>query len=352
MNLRIAVVGCGYWGSKHVRIVNEMPSVRLALAVDPAEDRLAHIRAQYRRVPVTRDIEAALRPNVDAIVLATPVSTHYELAARALSAGKHVLVEKPLAASSAKCRELIALADRRGLVLMVGHTFEYHPAVAYLRNLASSGELGELYYIDTARLNLGLFRRDVDVLWDLAPHDISMIYHILGGPALAVSARGNSYALPEVNDVAFADLTFPGRATAHLHVSWLAPCKVRRVTIVGSKAMVVFNDVSPDEKIRIYDKRYTAEPEGDNYADHLAGYHHGNITIPALDTAEPLRLEIEDFVRAIVTGSKVRADGASGLRVVETLEAASCSMANYGAMVTVPRMGGESLFAHARGEVA
>ncbi len=352
MKPRIAVVGCGYWGAKHVRVVNEMQSARLTLAVDPVADRLAHIQAEYRGVPVTRDIEAALGPDVDAVVLATPVSTHYTLAARALAAGKHVLVEKPLAASSPECRKLIELAGTQGVVLMVGHTFEYHPAVEYLRNLVGSGELGKLYYIDSARLNLGLFRRDVNVLWDLAPHDVSILYRILGESALAVSARGSSHTLPGEVDVAFADLTFSGGVVAHLRVSWLDPCKVRRVTVVGSSAMVVFNDVSPSEKIRIYDKHYTAEPEGDHYSDHLAGYHHGNVVIPPLNTAEPLRLEVEDFVRAIVTGSGVQADGASGLRVVEALEAASYSMANDGVTVALPWACGENPFLHADEHVA
>jgi predicted dehydrogenase len=327
---RIAVVGCGYWGSKHIRVFHELSSACLALTVDSRQERLDYIRDSYPGVATAQNYEDALNADIDGIILATPISSHYRLARRALLAGKHVLVEKPLATTSEECRELIALAEERKLTLMVGHTFEYNPAVAYLRDLVLSGDLGNLYYIDSARLNLGLFQHDADVLWDLAPHDLSIIFHILDVPALSISARGSAHILPNTPDVAFADLAFQNGITAHLRVSWLDPCKVRRVTIVGSKKMVVFNDVAAAEKIRIYDKRFTMTSSGDQYSDWRAGYHNGNVVMPPISGAEPLGLECQDFVRSISTGSPVRADGYHGLRVVAALEAASRSLANDG----------------------
>lgn len=328
---RIAVVGCGYWGSKHVRVLQETPRARPVLAVDSRRDRLEYIESVYSNARTSLDFEAALAPDIDGVVLATPISTHYELARAALLANKHVLVEKPMATRAEECRELIDLARRQGKVLMVGHTFEYHPAVQYLRELVSSGELGDIYYIDSARLNLGLFQRDADVLWDLGPHDLSIIFYVLQRSALSISARGSAHVLPDIADVAFGSLTFADSVRAHLHVSWLDPCKVRRVTIVGSRAMVVFNDVAVSEKVRIYDKRFTFAPTGDRYSDYQSGYHYGNVTCPPLSAAEPLQLEIVDFLHSIATGDAVRADGRSGLAVVEALEAASRSMRLQGA---------------------
>ena len=328
-NPRLAVVGCGYWGSKHVRVISQMLSAQLALAVDARPERLDYISATYS-VTVSDQFEAALGPEIDGVVLATPISSHYALARQALLAGKHVLVEKPLATSTAECRELLALAERSDTTLMVGHTFEYHPAVEYLRAIIERGELGRIYYVDCARLNLGLFQQDSDALWDLAPHDLSIIHYILGETAHSISATGSNHILSGSADVAYANMSFSGGASAHLHVSWLDPCKVRRVTVVGSKAMVVFNDVAVSEKIRIYDKRFTYSSTGDHYFDFQSGYHHGNVVIPAIGTAEPLMRELEDFATAIRTGSPVRADGRSGLRVVQALEAASRSMTASG----------------------
>lgn len=327
---RIAVVGCGYWGSKHVRVIAESSSADLALAVDARPERLAYIESVYPGVATSQEFEAALGDDIDGVILATPISTHYTLAKQALQAGKHVLVEKPLATSSRQCRHLMQVAETQQRVLMVGHTFEYHPAVEYLRQLVQSGQLGDIYYVDSARLNLGLFQRDANVLWDLAPHDISIVYSILGASAHSLSARGSDHILPDIADVAFVTLNFDERIAAHLHVSWLDPCKVRRVTVVGSKGMVVFNDVAASEKVRIYDKRFTFAPAGDRYSDYQSGYHHGNVVIPPISGAEPLGLEIQDFVRGITTGEDVRANGYAGLRVVEALEAASRSLDNQG----------------------
>ncbi|MDQ3928570.1 MAG: Gfo/Idh/MocA family oxidoreductase [Chloroflexota bacterium] len=332
---RLAVVGCGYWGSKHVRVIHEAASAQLALTVDSRVERLQYIQALYPGVEIAQDFQAALDADIDGVVLATPIASHYSLARQALLAGKHVLVEKPLATSSVECWELIELAQRQDRVLMVGHTFEYHPAVEYLRKLVGNGELGQIYYIDCARLNLGLFQRDANVLWDLAPHDLSIIHYILDQAPLAVSAWGSEHALPEIADVAFMNLQFEGGVSAHVHVSWLDPCKVRRVTVVGSKAMVVFNDVAVGEKVRIYDKRFTYAPTGDRYSDYQSGYHYGNVIIPHISGAEPLAMELEDFASGIAQGREVRSNGYSGLRVVEALEAASQSLDNRGRVESV-----------------
>ncbi|HUZ00243.1 MAG TPA: Gfo/Idh/MocA family oxidoreductase [Thermomicrobiaceae bacterium] len=328
---RLAVVGCGYWGSKHIRVAAECATVEMALAVDSRIERLEYVRSMYPGVATSPSLAVALDDErIDGIVLATPISTHYDLARAALLAGKHVLVEKPLATTEDEARDLLDLADRQDRVLMVGHTFEYHPAVAYLRDLVASGELGDIHYVDSVRLNLGLFQRDANVLWDLAPHDLSIIFFILGRQPRTISAWGHSHIVPDIEDVAFANLTFGDGISAHLHVSWLDPCKVRRVTVAGSRAMAVFDDVALTEKVRIYDKRFSFAPTGDRYADFQAGYHYGNVVIPPISTAEPLALECADFAQAIATGRGVRADGSSGLRVVAALEAASRSLAHLG----------------------
>ncbi|QQO31936.1 Gfo/Idh/MocA family oxidoreductase [Bradyrhizobium diazoefficiens] len=323
----IAVIGCGYWGTKHIRVACDVRGARMAMAVDPRPDRLEYISSQYPSVAVSRDISAVLNsPSIDAVILATPVETHFELARAVLQAGKHVLVEKPLAMKSTECRELNVIAEQRKRVLMVGHTFEYHPAVTVMRQMIQSGSLGELYYIDSRRLNLGLYRHDANVLWDLAPHDLSIIYYLLEEKAQKIGAWGCSHVLPSVEDVVYAKLGFKSGPTAHVHVSWLDPVKVRQITIVGSDAMLVFDDVQPSEKVRVYQKRFRPQIDGDSYADFQSAYHHGDVHIPAISSTEPLKLEILDFVNAIVTGERPRADGLHGLRVVEGLEAASACL--------------------------
>jgi len=265
-------------------------------------------------------------PSIDGVIVATPVVTHFELARAVLQAGKHVLVEKPLAVTSAQCRELNAIAEERNRVLMVGHTFEYHPAVCFMRQMIQSGALGELYYIDSRRLNLGLYRQDTNVLWDLAPHDLSIIFFLLEEVAQSIGAWGCAHVLPDVEDVVYAKLGFKSGVAAHVHVSWLDPVKVREITIVGSDVMVVFDDVQPSEKVRVYQKRFSPRIDGDSYADFQSAYHHGDVHIPAISNIEPLKLEVLDFVNAIMTGKRPRADGVRGLQVVEALEAATACL--------------------------
>jgi predicted dehydrogenase len=319
----LAVIGCGYWGSKHIRVGHDL-GARMSMAADMRADRLDYVQSQYPSVAVSRDFDAILNnASVDGVIVATPAATHFQLARAVLQAGKHVLVEKPLAMTSAQCRELIAVAEERKRVLMVGHTFEYHPAVGFMRQMIRSGSLGELYYIDSRRLNLGLYRPDANVLWDLAPHDLSIVFFLLEEVAQSIGAWGCAHVLPDVEDVVYAKLGFKSGPTAHVHVSWLDPVKVRQITVVGSDAMLVFDDVEPSEKVRVYQKRFSPRINGDSYADFQSAYHHGDVHIPAISSSEPLKLELLDFVNAIMTGGQPRANGAHGLRVVEALEAAS-----------------------------
>lgn len=323
----LAVIGCGYWGAKHIRVACDIRDAGMSMAADLRPDRLEYVRSQYPSVAVSRDIGAVLNsPSIDGVIVATPVETHFELARAVLQAGKHALVEKPLAMTSPQCRELNAIAEERKRVLMVGHTFEYHPAVGFMRQMIQSGSLGELYYIDSRRLNLGLYRQDANVLWDLAPHDLSIIFFLLEEVAQTIGAWGCAHVLPDVEDVVYAKMGFKSGATAHVHVSWLDPVKVRQITIVGSDAMLVFDDVQPSEKVRVYQKRFRPRIDGDSFADFQSAYHHGDVHIPAISNSEPLKLEILDFVNAMMTGERPRADGVHGLRVVEALEAASACL--------------------------
>lgn len=332
---KIAVIGCGYWGAKHVRVFHEIPHVRLAMVADPSPERRAHVERTYAGVPTVADhAEVLASRDVEGVVIATPVSTHYKLTREALLAGKDVLVEKPLTDNAAQARDLCLLADRLGRVLMVGHTFLYHPAVEYLKNLVATHALGALYYVDAARLNLGLFQRDTDVIWDLAPHDLSILLYVLGSEPEAIRARGASHVGARGQlDVAFLDVLFPGAAIGNIRVSWLDPCKVRRVTLVGSEKMAVFNDVAGEEKIRIYDRGVTIPHQTDRFGDFHLSYHHGDVTIPHLVMNEPLRAECEHFVACIRERMTPRSDGWSGYQVTQLLEAAHESLARDGASV-------------------
>jgi len=297
---------------------------------DLREERLAHIKSRFPSVKVTRDYESLFHMGLDGMVIATPPATHFKLARECLLHDLPVLVEKPLALSSVDCIELIRLARQKDLALMVGHTFEYNPAVRTLRRIIQSGELGQLYYISAVRANLGLFQRDLNVIWDLAPHDLSMILFVLEQEPISVGAMGGSYVFPGVHDIAYLHLVFPGRVIAHIHVSWLDPCKVRRLTVVGSREMAVFDDVEPTEKIKIYDKGVDAPPYTNTLAEFHLSYRYGDVLSPHIETTEPLRLECEDFVRAVANGVQPQCGGESGLRVIKVLEAAARSLENGG----------------------
>lgn len=333
--LRVGVVGLGYWGPKIVRNFYELPGADLRWAVDLDAGRLARVTGQYPTVRGTSSFDELLDSDVEAVVVSTPVRTHYGLAKRALLAGKHVLVEKPLTASSAEAEELVHLSERQGLTLMVGHTFEYNPAVRLLREIVASGEIGDVYYVDAARLNLGLFQSDINVLWDLAPHDVSILLYILQCAPIAVSARGFASVNPDVHDVAYIEARFPRNIHAHLHVSWLDPCKVRRVTVVGSKKMVVYNDVQESEKIRIYDKGVDRPYETDRFHDFHLAYRYGGMEAPHIPFEEPLRNQCDHFLECIRAGTRPQSDGRSGLRVVRILEQADQSLQHGGQLERV-----------------
>lgn len=324
--VKVGVVGFGYWGPKLVRNFSEIAEADMAWVVDRDEGRLNKARSQYPNLIVATDYDQMLASDVEAVVIATPIRTHYALARAALLAGKHVLVEKPITASSREAQELIRLAEARGLTLMVGHTFLYNNAVRLLREIVASGELGEVCYVDTARLNLGLFQRDINVVWDLAPHDVSILLYVLQQEPVFVSARGKCTVLPNIHDVAYIEFRFPNDLLAHSHLSWLDPCKVRRVTIVGSKKMVVYNDLQDAEKIRIYDKGVQQPYETDRFNDFHLTYRYGSVTIPHIPMQEPLNAQCRHFLECIQTGQRPMTDGESGLAVVRILEAIDRSL--------------------------
>jgi predicted dehydrogenase len=312
-------------------------SARLATVCDSAPARLADIPRLYPGTQTATDAAAVFAdPAIEAVVISTPVRSHYALTRAALEHGKHVLVEKPLALSSAESDDLIALAQSKGRVLMVGHTFEYNPAVLKIKELIDKDEIGEMYYIYSNRVNLGRVQRDVNVLWSIAPHDISILLYLLGALPLQVSARGATYLSEGIEDVVFITLSFPNNILAHVHASWLDPSKVRRMTVVGSRKMVIYDDVDTEAKIKIYDKGVYRK--GDPiFGEFQFRLHSGDIFIPKIDMTEPLQIECAHFFDCVRTGQRPRSDGESGRRVVRVLEAAQESLARGGAPVSMER---------------
>jgi predicted dehydrogenase len=326
--VRTAVVGCGYWGKNLVRNFDRLSDLRLCC--DASDSVRTAVAAAYPRVRVTADYDAVLaEPDVQAVVLATPAPMHADMAIRALWAGKHVFVEKPLALNTEDATAMVQAAEQAGRILMVGHLLEYHPAVNYIKQMIDSGELGDVYYVYSQRLNLGKVRSDENALWSLAPHDVSVALYLLGEEPESVDASGQAFLQPGIEDVVFATLHFASGRVAHIHVSWLDPHKERKLTVVGTRKMVVFDDMEPQEKIRIYDKGVdrprTEAAEYATYAE-LLQLREGNIVIPHLPLAEPLALECAEFLRAVETDIPPRSDGLDGLRVVRTLEAAQCGL--------------------------
>ncbi len=323
--LRVGVLGCGYWGSKHVRVLSADPDVEQVVAIDRSTEVLDTVTAQHPYVAATDRLSEAVG-ELDAVVVATPPRTHAALASEALEAGCHVLVEKPLATSTIEAEALVRSADRNDRILMSGHTFEYNPAVWKLRELVQDGALGEVYHIYTARLNLGLFQGDVNVLWDLAPHDVSILNYVLGSRPSVVSAWAGTLGHQPVEDVAYLRLHYTEIGlVAQVHVSWLDPCKVRRVTVVGSRKMAVYDDLAEDERVKIFDKGLHADLEVDGSAAGPATYRRGGIECPYIESQEPLAVEDRTFVAAALAGSRVPSDGRTGLAVVQILEAATSS---------------------------
>lgn len=315
--VRVGIVGLGYWGPNIARNLEALADAELVWCCDGRADVRERLAAVHRRARFTADIEDLLADDdLDAIVVATPVPTHADLAVRVLQAGKHCFVEKPLAQSVADGERAVAAAAEAGRILMVGHLLEYHPGVRKLKEIADSGELGDIHYIYSNRLNLGQLRADENALWSLGAHDISVILLLAGEDPSVCEAHGESYMRPGVEDVVFAFLRFPSGLAAHLHLSWLDPHKERRFTIVGSQRMATFDDMDLERKVTIYDKGFD-QPAG-SYGEYIT--RAGDIYSPRISNAEPLRLEVEHFVQCVRDGTQPRSDGASGLRVVHVLE--------------------------------
>jgi predicted dehydrogenase len=328
--IRVGVVGAGYWGPKLIRNFHDLSSASVAMVCDSRTDRLQHIQRLYPDTAVTPDYPALLDSDVQAVVIATPVASHYALARAALEAGKHVLIEKPMTSSSTDAEKLIECASANKRVLMVGHTFEYNPAVLMLKDMIKSGRLGDIYYINMMRVNLGIFQQDINVIWDLAPHDLSILLYILDMDPISVSARGAAYVQPGIHDIAYVNVGFPGHIMAGIQVSWLDPCKIRRITVVGSKKMLVYDDIEPDEKIKIYDKGVDKPPYSDTFEQFRLSYRYGEVTSPRVPGDEPLHLECAHFIDCIREGKTPRSSGEVGLKVVRILEKAQASLLNGG----------------------
>jgi predicted dehydrogenase len=337
--IRVGVVGYGYWGPNLVRNFYETPGAEVAWVTDLRAERLQQVKARYPSVRVTtRHLDLIEDETLDAVVIATPVSTHYELALRALQAGKHVFVEKPLASTAEQVRRLVDAAEQARRVLMVDHTFVYSGAVRKIRELVDGGSLGTIYYYDSTRVNLGLFQHDVNVIWDLAVHDLAIMDYLLPCHPVAVSATGLSHVPAEKENIAFLTLFFEGPQIAHVHVNWLAPVKVRRTLIGASERMIVYDDLEQSEKVKVYDKGITLDrrESAEKLYQVLVGYRTGDMLAPNLDMSEALRVEAAHFVGCVAEGRTPITDGAAGLRVVEILEAATESMRNRGRPVELP----------------
>jgi predicted dehydrogenase len=338
--INVGVVGYGYWGPNLVRNFIEMPDSRVVAVSDLRPERLALAQSLYPSVRATADYNELLNdPTVDAVVIATPVSTHFDLAMRALQAYKHVLVEKPLAATAAQSARLIEEAERRRRVLMVDHTFVYTGAVRKIRELIAGNALGELYYYDSVRVNLGLFQHDVNVIWDLAVHDLSIMDSIFPSRPVAVSATGMSHLPGRPENVAYLTLFFAGNQIAHVHVNWLTPVKVRRTLIGGGEKMIVYDDLEPSEKVKVYDKGVALSPRPEAVYELLVSYRSGDMWAPRLDTTEALKTEALHFVDCVENGTRPETDGHAGLRIVRILEAAEQSLRARGKLVELTAKG-------------
>ena len=334
--IKLGVIGYGYWGPNLVRNFAETLEARVVAVTDLDEKRLRLVQARYPTVEATTDFRQLLSdPDIDAIAISTPVSTHYELAIRALTAGKHVFVEKPLTETAEQAQRLIEEADKRNLVLHVDHTFIYTGAVRKIRELVDKGELGDLYYYDSVRVNLGLFQRDVDVIWDLAVHDLAIMDYVFSSTPTAVSAAGANHVADKPANLAYLTVFFENNAIAHLHVNWLAPVKLRRTLIGGSRKMIVYDDLEPSEKVKVYDKGITLNGSKEDQYQRLIGYRSGDMWAPQLDVTEALRVEAQHFLRSVTEGAPSLSDGRAGLRVVQILEAASWSLKERGRPVTI-----------------
>jgi predicted dehydrogenase len=333
----IGVVGYGYWGPNLVRNFMEAANSKVIAVCDLRPQQLARVEARYPTIKTTTSYEELLSDSsIDAIAIPTPVSSHFNLAMAALRSGRHVLVEKPLTATSDQARQLIEEAERRNLVLMVDHTFVYTGAVRKIRELVESRELGDVYYYDSVRVNLGLFQHDVNVIWDLAVHDLSIMDYVLDQKPVGISATGISHIQGQPENVAYITLFFAENKIAHIHVNWLAPVKVRRTLVGGSERMVVYDDLEPSEKIKIYDKGVSVVHHPETVYELLVSYRSGDMRAPKLDATEALTTEAAHFIDCIENKKQPLTDGHAGLRIVRLLEAAEASMKKRGQLIEIP----------------
>lgn len=335
--VRVGVIGLGYWGPNLARNFNAADGVELSAICDLDERRLSQIAGSYPTAKKTRSVEEVLTdPDIDAVAIATPVNTHYPIAKHALNAGKHVLVEKPLSSTVEMAEELVDLAQSKGLVLMVDHIFAYSAPVRKMKEIYCSGQLGELFFIDSVRINLGLFQHDVNVVWDLAPHDLSIVDFLLGRLPKSLSAFGAIHAGNGIEDVAHLNLDFGNGLIANFHVNWLSPVKIRHTIIGGSRKSLVYNDLDPSEPLKVYDCGIEVQ-EGDAEKRHglLVGYRSGDVWSPHVDRTEPLRVMAEHFGDCVANGKRPITSGEEGLRVVRILDAAQRSIKAQGGRITL-----------------
>lgn len=330
--IRVGVIGYGYWGPNVVRNLHGLDEIRVDVVCDKSSAALARARKAYPSISTTSDpCDILSSPDIDAVAVITPVWTHYELAKKALENGKHVFVEKPFTSKSSQAEELIDLAVQKNLTIMVDHTFLFTGAVRKIRELVENGSLGDLYYYDSLRVNLGLFQHDVSVIWDLAPHDLAIMDHVISKEPQAVVATGEKH-LNGVEDVAFMTIYFPENVIAHINVNWLSPVKIRTTLIGGQKKMLVWNDLVADEKVRVYDKGVHLN-SGEGIRDALVSYRTGDMWAPQIEQSEALRVELGYFAHCINHNEKPFNDGHAGLRVVRLLEAGDCSIRRKGEFV-------------------
>jgi predicted dehydrogenase len=334
--VRVGVIGYGYWGPNLVRNFGDLAGCAVTAVADLSAARLEMARRRAPGASIHHDAAALIAsPHVDAVVVATPVASHFELALAAIRAGKHVLVEKPLTASSEQALRLIDEAAARRRILMVDHTFVYTPAVRRIREFVAAGELGDLYYYDSVRVNLGLFQHDVNVLWDLAVHDLSIMSYVLGRQPTALSATGVAHVPGEPENIAYLTMFFEDRLIGHVHVNWLAPVKIRRTLLGGSRRMIVYDDLEASDKIKVYDKGISVNQSPENVYQALVGYRTGDMWAPQLPVTEALHTEAKHFLDCIAAGRAPDTDGVAGLRIVRLLEAATLSLARQGRPVPV-----------------
>ncbi|TKB23222.1 Gfo/Idh/MocA family oxidoreductase [Desulfopila sp. IMCC35006] len=329
--LNIGIVGCGYWGPNLIRNFNALKECRVKTICDIDKDRLARMKSLYPGSETVTDFDVIVNdPEIHAVAIATPVHMHFELAKKSLEAGKHILIEKPMASSVEECVQLKKLAEKNKLTLMVGHTFLYSQTVRKIKEIIKAGDLGRILYISARRLNLGLFQKDINVAWDLAPHDISIILNIMESEPVSVNCQGKANVHEGIEDITNMTINFQDKGFATIKSSWLDPNKIREMTFVGSKRMLVYNDIEPNEKVKIYDKRVETPPHYDTFGEFQHSYHYGDMYSPYIKQDEPLKIECQHFLDCIKTGDTPISGAEESLRVVQILEASSTSLKNGG----------------------